>query len=191
MVLPLNIPTDSKFSDSELVALCMANKDLNIERNENGQLLLNNSPTYALTSSYYSDLNFQIYLWNKTSKLGRVFDSNSAFFLPDGSMRGPDVAWISNERWDLLNIEEKKSIPKLVPDFIIELESETDNLDEIKAKMVKWISNGVKLAWLVSPKLKQTFVYNQNSITIISFTDIINGENVLKGLQLRLDEILS
>lgn len=191
MVLPLNIPTDSKFSDGELVALCMANKDLNIERNENGQLLLNMSPTYALTSSYNSDLNFQIYLWNKTSELGRVFDSNSAFFLPDGSMRGPDVAWISNEKWDLLNIDEKKSIPKLVPDFIIELESETDNIEELKAKMDKWMGNGVKLAWLVSPKLKQTFIYDENSISSVSFNDIIYGGEVLKGLQLRLNEILS
>ncbi len=44
MVLELNIPYENRFSDDELVALCIDNKDLNIERNENGQLLLNNTP---------------------------------------------------------------------------------------------------------------------------------------------------
>ena len=81
MVMPLNIPKVGKFSDEELVALCLANPDLNIERDEQGQILINMSPTYALTSSFNSSLNFEISLWNKKTKAGKVFDSNSAFFL--------------------------------------------------------------------------------------------------------------
>jgi Uma2 family endonuclease len=132
MVVPLNIPSIGKFTDEELITLCLANPDLNIERDEKGQILINMSPTYALTSSFNSSLNFEIYSWNKKFKLGKVFDSNSAFFLPDSSMKGPDVAWISNARWENLSLKEKKSIPKIVPDFIIELQSETYNQAELK-----------------------------------------------------------
>jgi Uma2 family endonuclease len=124
----------------------LANPELNIERDEKGQISINMSPTYALISSFNSNILIEIGIWNRKTKTGKIFDSNSAFFLPDDSMHGPDVAWISKERWDSLIASEKKSIPKIVPDFIIVLQSETDNIKELKQKMTKWVKNGVKLA---------------------------------------------
>ncbi len=190
MVLPLNIPKEGKFTNDELIALCLANPELNIERDEKGQILITMSPTYALTSSFNSGLNFEIYSWNKKNKAGKVFDSNSAFFLPDDSMRGPDVAWISIERWDSLSTSEKKSIPKIVPDFIIELQSETDNIKELKQKMTKWVKNGVKLAWLVSPQTQETFVYFDNKTETIPFSKTLDGKNILVGLDLVMAEVI-
>lgn len=190
MVLPLNIPKEGKFTNDELIALCLANPELNIERDEKGQILIKMSPTYALTSSFNSGLNFEIYSWNKKIKTGIVFDSNSAFFLPDDSMRGPDVAWISKERWDSLSSSEKKSIPKIVPDFIIELQSETDNIKELKQKMNKWIKNGVKLAWLVSPQSQETFVYFENKIETVPFNQTLDGKSILAGLELIMAEVI-
>ena len=190
MVLPLNIPKEGKFTNDELIALCLANPELNIERDEKGQILIKMSPTYALTSSFNSGLNFEIYSWNKKIKTGIVFDSNSAFFLPDDSMRGPDVAWISKERWDSLSSSEKKSIPKIVPDFIIELQSETDNIKELKQKMNKWIKNGVKLAWLVSPQTQETFVYFENKIETVPFNKTLAGKSILAGLELIMADVI-
>lgn len=190
MVMPLNIPSIGKFSDEELITLCLANPDLNIERDEKGQILINMSPTYALTSSFNSSLIFEIFSWNKKNKAGKVFDSNSAFFLPDSSMKGPDVAWVAIGRWDNLSMAEKKSIPKLVPDFIIELQSETDNQVELKHKMGKWMENGVKLAWLISPQSQETMVYFENTIENVPFKNKLDGKNVLVDLELIMSEIL-
>lgn len=190
MVMPLNIPSIGKFSDEELITLCLANPDLNIERDEKGQILINMSPTYALTSSFNSSLIFEIFSWNKKNKAGKVFDSNSAFFLPDSSMKGPDVAWVAIGRWDNLSMAEKKSIPKLVPDFIIELQSENDNISELKNKMGKWMENGVKLAWLVSPQSQETMVYFDNTIENVPFKNKLDGKNVLVDLELIMSEIL-
>lgn len=188
--MPLNIPSIGKFSDEELITLCLANPDLNIERDEKGQILINMSPTYALTSSFNSSLIFEIFSWNKKNKAGKVFDSNSAFFLPDSSMKGPDVAWVAIGRWDNLSMAEKKSIPKLVPDFIIELQSENDNISELKNKMGKWMENGVKLAWLVSPQSQETMVYFDNTIENVPFKNKLDGKNVLVDLELIMSEIL-
>lgn len=190
MVLPLNIPKEGKFTNDELIALCLANPELNIERDEKGQILITMSPTYALTSSFNSGLNFEIYSWNKKNKTGIVFDTNSAFFLPDNSMRGPDVAWISRKRWDYLSDSEKKSIPHIVPDFIIELQSETDNIKELKLKMTKWVKNGVKLAWLVSPQSQETLVYFNNKTETIPFNKTLDGKNILVGLELVMAEVI-
>lgn len=190
MVLPLNIPKEGKFTNDELIALCLANPELNIERDEKGQILITTSSTYALTSSFNSGLNFEIYSWNKKNKAGIVFDSNSAFFLPDNSMRGPDAAWISRKRWDSLSDSEKKSIPHIVPDFIIELQSETDNIKELKLKMTKWVKNGVKLAWLVSPQSQETLVYFNNKTETIPFNKTLDGKNILVGLELVMAEVI-
>jgi Uma2 family endonuclease len=190
MVLPLNIPKEGKFTNDELIALCLANPELNIERDEKGQILIKMSPTYALTSSFNSNILIEIGIWNKKNKTGKIFDSNSAFFLVDNSMRGPDVAWISKERWNLLSLKEQKSIPHIVPDFIIELQSETDNIKELKLKMTKWVKNGVKLAWLVSPQSQETLVYFNNKTETIPFNKTLDGKNILVGLELVMAEVI-
>lgn len=191
MTLPINIPQIDTFSDEELIALCLANPDLSIERDEHGQLFINMSPTFALTSSHNSELNAELTIWNRKTKLGKVFDSNSAFILPDSSMRGPDVAWITKERWDALRIDEKKSFPKLAPDFVVELASESDNIEELKQKMTKWIQNGVRLAWLVNSKNRETYIYRPNKdVETLQFSQKLVGKDVLIGFEVVLDDIL-
>lgn len=192
MVLPLNIPQIDAFSDEELTSLCLANPDLSIERDKHGQIFINMSPTFALTSLNNSELNAEISLWNRQMKAGKVFDSNSAFILPDTSMRGPDVAWVQKEHWDQLSLKEKKSFPKLVPDFVVELISETDKLEEVKEKMEQWVKNGVRLAWLVNPKEQLTYVYQEGNEVVneISFDETLSGKDVLAGFEVKLSEIL-
>lgn len=103
MQLPLHIPQLEQFSDEELVRFCLANPELQVERDENGALFINMSPTHLLTSSNNSELNIEIGIWNRKTKAGKVIDSNGGFFLKDKSMKAPDVAWIRKERWDALS----------------------------------------------------------------------------------------
>jgi len=135
MLIPLHLPSREQFTDDELVNFCLSNPDLMVERNEFGQIFINMSPTHLLTSSNNSELNTEIGIWNRRTKAGKVIDSNGGFFLPDRSMRAPDVAWIRKERWAELSTAEKKSFPYLAPDFVLELESDTDNLEDLKQKM--------------------------------------------------------
>lgn len=189
--MPLKIPTIDAFSDDELVAFCVANPDLHIERDENGLLYIKVSPTHLLTSSNNSELNTEIGLWNRRTKAGKVIDSNGGFFLNDKSMKAPDVAWIHRDRWNALTKEDKKSFPHLAPDFVIELESDSDNLDEVKTKMQKWIANGVRLGWLIAPSQQQTYIYRTDgSVEIKTFTEKLSGEDVLEEFETVLADIL-
>ena len=192
MVIPLKIPHIESFTDKELVAFCLANPELNIERDENGFLYIAMSPTFLLTSSNNSELNTEIGIWNRSTKAGKVIDSNGGFFLPDRSMKAPDVAWIQKERWDALSIKEKKSFPYMAPDFVIELESESDNINDLKQKMAKWIQNGVRLGWLVSPREQQTYVYRPDTSIpqTVRFSEILTGQDVLIGFEVILETIL-
>lgn len=73
-------------------------------------------------------------------------------------MKAPDAAWIRRDRWDVLSKKEKHSFQYLAPDFVLELVSDSDNLNAVKAKMEKWLINGVRLAWLISPDEKRTYI---------------------------------
>lgn len=190
MTIPLRIPHAEAFSDKELEGFCMANPDLNVERDENGQLFINMSPTYAFTSNLNSEIIAELIIWNRKNKLGKVFESNSAFYLPDTSMKGPDAAFITNEKWNSLTLQQQKSIPYLVPDFVIELRSDTDNLNELKSKMEKWIFNGVKLAWLIDPNEKTTSIYTpEGLINTMPFSDTLSGYDTLPNFTVVLNDI--
>ena len=80
MQLLLNIPQLDRFTDDELVLFCLANPELNIERDENGTLFIDTSINNLLASANNSELNGEIGIWNPKTKAGKVVDSNGGFF---------------------------------------------------------------------------------------------------------------
>lgn len=102
-------------------------------------------------------------------------------------MRAPDAAWISRKKLSTISEEQKKKFLPACPEFIIELRSESDKLDELKAKMKEWIANGTQLGWLIDPKKKQTHVYQPNTeVFIQDFATDLSGKNVLEGFSVNL-----
>jgi Uma2 family endonuclease len=186
MHVAVKIPQVNYFSDDELWELCRANPELRIERDENGLLII--MPPTGIESSFRnSDLNFEIQAWNRRTRLGKVSDSNGGYTLPDASMRAPDVAWVSNERLSSVSPEDLKKFAHVCPNFVIELLSETDHVEELQQKMEKWIQNGVQLGWLIDPKSRQTHVYEPNStVSIHSFEEALTGKDILPDFSLTL-----
>jgi Uma2 family endonuclease len=81
-------------------------------------------------------LNADLVIWNRQTKLGKVFSSSTIFTLPKGGKRSPDVAWIANERWEALPREEQEKFARICPDFVIELRARTDSLSQLKTRLV-------------------------------------------------------
>ena len=79
MQMPLTIPQLDRFTDEELVRFCLANPELNVERDEDGTLFVNTSPTHLLTSANNSELNTEFGIWNRKTKAGKVIDSSGGF----------------------------------------------------------------------------------------------------------------
>lgn len=75
------------------------------------------SPTGGETSQRNSELIFQVKLWNRQNKLGKVFDSSGGFKLSNGAVRSPDVSWIPNVKWNSLTKEQRRKYLPLDPDF--------------------------------------------------------------------------
>ncbi len=143
------------------------------------------------TSIRNADLVIEIGIWNRLAKRGKVTDSNGGFTLPDTSVRAPDVAWISNERWDSVPEEDKDKFSRICPDFVIELMSDRDEKYWLPVKMEKYLKNGVRLAWLIDPFQQQTTIYRPDEEPETRlFTETLSGESVLPGLEVNLSTLL-
>jgi Uma2 family endonuclease len=192
MMFPLNptIRRDDRLTDDEFYAFCQANPSLRIEREADGQIIFE-MPTNTKTGLRNADLITEVVLWNRKTKLGLVADSSAGFTLPDTSVRAPDVSWISHERWNALSEKEQDKFAKICPDFVIELMSDSDEKYTLPAKMEKYLQNGVRLGWVIDPFNQQTTVYRADrDPEVINFVEILYGEAVLSGFELRLSDLL-
>ena len=189
--LTLNLPPVLKLTDEQFEQLAAFNSDLRLELTTKGELIIM-PPTGGETGDRNFELDGQLWLWNRQNRLGKAFDSSTGFRLPNGATRSPDVAWIEIERWEALTPAQRKKFLPLCPDFAIELVSETDDLEETRAKMQEYLQNGLRLGWLINPKLRQVEIYRPNrSVEVLESPTTLSGEDVLPGFVLDLKLIFS
>ncbi|MBV6442231.1 MAG: Uma2 family endonuclease [Haliscomenobacteraceae bacterium CHB4] len=178
-------------SDEEFYALCLENPELRIERNAKGKIIIM-PPTTSETGRYNSEIHIEIGIWNRKHKLGITFDSSTGFKMPNGADRSPDSAWIANERWNALPAEQKKKFAPIVPDFVLELRSDDQNLTELREKMDEYMDCGCRLGWLVDPQNRRTYVYSANGdIQTVKFDEVLTGGDVMPGLEVWMGNILA
>ncbi len=181
-----------RMNDDEFYEFCLLNDQIKFERDCFGNILLMPN-TGGITGIKNSDLIIDLGIWNRKNKLGQLFDSSTAFRLPSSAVRSPDAAWISNERWNSLTLEQQTKFPPLCPEFVIELMSNSDDLKYAVEKMYKWIDNGCQLAWLIFPKEEEVRIFRANGTVdlIIGFDNILSGEKILPDLEFDLSFLKS
>lgn len=176
-------------AENQLERLSADNPDTKFEINHNGHLLIM-SPTGSLTGEKNADLIFQVQFWNRLYKLGKVFDSSTGFKLSNTAVRSPDVTWIELARWNELTLKQQDSFAPIDPDFVIELKSPTDDLNQLQQKMTEYMSCGVKLGWLIDPEEKRVEIYRQNQDKEVQDNpQNLSGESVLSNFTLDLSTI--
>lgn len=177
-------------TDDEFYAFCVENESIKFEREPDGQIVIM-SPTGFNTGSRNSEIITQLHVWNRERRFGRVSDSDTGFYLPNGAMRNPDAAWTSYERLRSVPEAELEKFPHLVPDFIVELVSKSDYPKNLDTKMKEWIANGCPLGWLIDPFTETVTIYlpNQEPESVKGFDRSISGGEVLPGFELDLKEL--
>lgn len=185
----LNNPTTIPITSEQFYQLCVANRDLRLERTAKGDLIIM-PPAGGETSKRNSDINFELNLWNRQTKLGVTFDSSGGFTLPNGADYSPDAAWIPLGKWESLTAEQRTKFLPLCPDFVIELRSPSDSLKLLQNKMQEYIDNGCHLGWLINPKNRQVEIYCQGrEKEILDNPTTVSGEDLLPGFILNLSLI--
>jgi Uma2 family endonuclease len=188
LTLPLKIDLQHvHLTDEQFYQLCINNPDLTVERDAQGALILM-SPVGGEGGSQELELGTDLAIWNRRTKLGKVFSSSTLFKLPGGGDRSPDVAWVELSRWQALPPEQRRKFPPIAPDFVIELRSPTDSLPMLQEKMQEYMDSGVRLGWLINPQDQQVEIYQHgHEKEVRSLPTELSGESVLPGFVLSLD----
>ena len=122
--------------------------------------------------------------------LGRVQVGEVGIYIrrnPD-TVRGADVLFISNERF-----AQVKSLSYLdvAPELVVEVMSPSDTWDEVTEKLQEYFSIGVRLVWVVSPKLRSVFAYRSlTDVRRFSEHDVVTGDEVLPGFAIKVADLM-
>jgi Uma2 family endonuclease len=178
-----------RVNHEEFEKLCQDNPERSFELTASGELIVMPSVGGESGNSEL-ELGGELFVWNRQTRLGKIFSSSTVFVLPNGAGRSPDAAWVELSRWEALTPEQRTKFPPLAPDFVIELRSATDRLLQLQEKMEEYRSNGVRLGLLINPKNKQVEIYRlgQEPEILESPTEIDCGE-IMPGFILSMSEI--
>ena len=78
------------------------------------------------------------------------------------------------------------------PDLVIGIRFPDDLLSALFRKMNDYFANGTKLAWLILPEERSVLIFTPNAVTRTALPEeILDGGDLLAGLQIRVDELFS
>lgn len=170
----------------EFFELSLLNPDLKIELTSEGEIVFM-SPSGAETGALNAQIILALGRWASEDKSGVFFDSSAGFTLPNKAVRAPDASWVRREKWTALSPRQRQRFAPLCPDFVIEVDSPSDRLKDLQAKMDEYIANGAQLGWLILPETRQVMVYRPGQdMQLHSDVDAIAADPELPGFTLDL-----
>ena len=133
-----------------------------------------------------------LYQYVLSNNLGIVYAAETGFLIhqnPD-TVRAPDAAFVEQRRVD--SAVEGEGYWVGAPDLAVEVVSPSDSVGYVEDKVEQWIEAGSRLVWVISPKLRTVTVYRSlANITILTEKDTLDGNDVLSGFRIRVEEIFA
>ena len=130
-----------------------------------------------------------LFVFVKRQKLSHVLSGEVGIYTrrnPD-TVRAADVAYISHER--LANAV-SQSYLDVAPELLVEVMSPSDPWSGVHEKLAEYFAIGVKLVWVVNPKLEHIHVYQSpDAVVRLTKGGVLSGESVLPGFSTAVAEI--
>jgi len=189
--LPIVLRPSAPVSDDDLMRFSEQNKPFKIERNKEGDLIIMTPVNYR-GGKHEGYVAAALLLWAEEDGRGSAVPANVGFNLPDGSCLAPDAAWLTKEREDALTSEQQDSFPPVCPDFLIEIRSKSDPRRMVEAKMLTWLANGAKLAWLIDPIDGNVTIYRPgHAPELLERPETVGATDPVAGFELRCTPLWS
>jgi Uma2 family endonuclease len=123
-------------------------------------------------------------------RLGVVFAGDSGFVLarkPD-TVRGPDVAFVSTERFERSGDPVKAFAG--APDLAVEVASPSNTPEAMHAKVADYLAAGTRRVWVVDPEARTITVYASLLWPErLGEEEMLDGEDVVPGFRFQVGEI--
>ena len=178
---PLGIDHQAADFPTRFIEFCEQNDLYEMEVNADGELII--LPMTGFRGSRQeSYINYFLTGWQFAND-GISSSQSSRFHLPSGEIRGPDAAWMTQERYDAQTPEQRETVIEGAPDFVVEIRSRTDNLAPLQRKMDLWMAGGVRLGWLIDTRNRQVHIYRagQAAPEVLDDPETLDGGDVLAG----------
>ena len=122
--------------------------------------------------------------------LGVVYVNDTGFVLarrPD-TVRGPDVAFVSRERFAATG-DPVGAVPG-APDLAVEVLSPSNTPASVHAKVADYLAAGTRLVWIVDPGREMVTVYRSLlSPRVLSHDQELDGEDVVPEFRVAVAEL--
>jgi Uma2 family endonuclease len=79
----------------------------------------------------------------------------------------------------------------LVPDLCVEIISPNDNCGDVDDKVARYLSDGVRVIWVVNPRTRTIHVYKLGSDRFLRLTvqDTLAGDDVVAGFEIAVRDV--
>jgi Uma2 family endonuclease len=186
---PLVLRLPQPLDDDSLLRFCAVNDALRFERTAEGDLVVM-TPAGGNTGNRELYIARELDLWVEAQGKGIAFNSNVGFTFPDGAMRSPDAAWLSDGKWDALTKAQREKFLPVCPEFVIELRSPSDRISDLLARMEFWMSRGALLGWLIDPQRQLAMIYRPNrEPETLLHPELLTGEGPVEGFSLKMQRL--
>ena len=122
--------------------------------------------------------------------LGRAFIGAHFVLDPESDLRRRvDVAFVGTDRWPL-----ERRLPEagdwiMTPTLAVEVLCPTDAFEQVLAKFQEYFHYGVQQVWLLSPRVRQVYVYdNPTRVGILSDADSLDN-TIVPGFAVAVSEL--
>lgn len=110
--------------------------------------------------------------------------------LPTDRQRRPDAFFVSYSRWPANRPVPRQNAWEVCPELCAEVVSPTDEAEDLREKVEEYFAAGVRLVWVVYPRLELVDIYeNGSAVRTLRRADSLDGGLVLPGFTLPLAEL--
>lgn len=135
---------------------------------------------------YIYDILLDLFFEKGYKKLG-ILVAEQEVMLTGIQMRRPDVAYFTKEQ-----IQQSKKGEDVIPEFVIEIISNNDQINQLEKKITEYFKAGVKVIWNIIPEREVVYVYtSRRDVKICLENDICSANPVLEDFEIRVNELFA
>ena len=102
-------------------------------------------------------------------------------------MRRPDIAYFTDDQ-----IQRGRQGEDVIPKFVVEILSETDQAYRIEEKVAEYFKAGVQVVWNIFPESEVIYVYtSRKQVTICSDDDVCSAAPVLPDFAISVNDLFA
>jgi len=110
--------------------------------------------------------------------------------LPDGPVRGPDIAFFAWDRLENRRPPDDEPIPTTAPDLVVEVLSPGNTPAEMERKRAEYFRGGVQLYWEFDPETESARTYSAFAeFSDLTPNDVLDGGTIIPGFSVPMKQL--